>query len=105
MLINPSDKTASISQLERGVDSVKSWMTANRLKLNGGKTEILHITSNFIKSPSAVYSLKIGSDYVHIVSSARNLGVTFDNHLSMASHVNNICRAANFALRKIAWIG
>ena len=49
MLINPSDKIAAISQLEQCVDSVKSWMTANRLQLNGGKTEILHITSKFAR--------------------------------------------------------
>ena len=104
MLINPSDQIAPISQLEQCVDSVKSWMTANRLKLNGGKTEILHITSKFARSSSTVDSLMIGSDCVHTVSSARNLGVTLDNHLSMASHVNNICRAANFALRKIGQI-
>ena len=105
MLFNPSDKIAAISQLEQCVDSVKSWMTANRLKLNGGKTEILHISSKFARSSSTVDSLMIGSDCVRTVSSARNLGVAFDiNHLSMASHVKNICRAANFALRKIGQI-
>ena len=85
MLINHSEKSAEFSQLERCVDSVKSWMTVNCLKLKGAKTEILHITSKFVKSPSAVDSLKIGSDCVHTVTSARNLGVTFDNHLNMAS--------------------
>jgi hypothetical protein len=104
MLMNSSEKAAAISQLEQCVNSVKSWMTANRLKLNGGKTEILHITSKFIRSSSAVDSFTVGSDCVQTVSSARNLGVTFDNLLSMTSHVNNICRAANFALYKIGQI-
>ena len=99
MFINPSDKIAAIStQLEQCVDSVKSWMTADRLKLNGGKTEILPITSKFARSSSTVDSLMIGSDCVRKVSLARNLGVIFDNHLS------NTCRAANFALCKIGQI-
>ena len=62
MLINSSDKIAPISQ-------------------------ILHTKSKFARNTSTVHSLMIGSDCVHTVSSARNLGVTLDNHLSMASHV------------------
>ena len=33
MVINPSKKTAAISKLEQCINSVKSWMIANRLKL------------------------------------------------------------------------
>ena len=79
-------------------------MTANRLKLNSGKTEILHITSKFLRSSSPVQAIQIGSEEVNTVSSARNLGVICDSNLTMIKHVNNICRAANFALYKIGQI-
>ena len=33
--------------------------------------------------------------------SARNLGVIFDRHLNLESHINNVCRSAYFHLRNI----
>ena len=104
MLTKPSERANAISQLEQCICSVKAWMSANRLKLNEGKTEILHIRSKFARSSSPVDSLRIGSERVESVSSARNLGVAFDNNFTMATHVNNICRAAHLALRKIGQI-
>ena len=70
MLINPSGKAArkasstaraaATSQLEQCVQNVKSWMSANRLNLNSGKTEILHITSKFMRHLLPVEYLQIG---------------------------------------------
>ena len=112
LLINSSEKAmgkasstaTATSQLEQCVHNVKSWMVANRLKLNSGKTEILHITSKFTRRLLPVEYLQIGLESVQTVSSARNLGVTFDNNFTMTTHINNTCRAANFALRKIGQI-
>ncbi|XP_072048716.1 uncharacterized protein [Amphiura filiformis] len=48
--------------------------------------------------------LHVLSESVDAVPSACNLGVTIDIHLSMSAHVNNICKAANFVLRKIGQV-
>ena len=42
-----SDRALLIPKIERCVDDIKRWSTANDLKLNGDKTEVLHITSRF----------------------------------------------------------
>ena len=34
-------------------------------------------------------------------TTARNLGVTFDSHLNLESHINSVCRSAYFHLRNI----
>ena len=34
--------------------------------------------------------------------SARNIGVVFDETLSLERHVNSVCKAASFHLRNIA---
>ena len=36
---------------------------------------------------------------------ARNLGIIFDKHLFMSSHVNSICSSASLALRNIGRVG
>ena len=61
MVINASDKDQRISQLENCISDVKQWMAANKLKLNDGKTEILHLTSKFANNVTSLDSLQIGS--------------------------------------------
>jgi hypothetical protein len=104
MVFNPSESSTAITKLELCIKDVNNWMTVNKLKLNGSKTEILHLSSKFSRKSIPIDHLQIDSDSVQAVSSARNLGVTFDNQLCMSTHVNNVCRAANFALRKIGQV-
>jgi hypothetical protein len=100
MIINSANRDQAISRLEKCVGDVKRWMTSNSLMLNDGKTEILHITSRFVKNTTPLESLQIGSSVVQAVSKARNLGVIIDNHLTLSSLVNAVCQSANLALRK-----
>ena len=50
VLDDKSDRALLIPKIERCVDDIKCWSTANYLKLNGDKTEVLHITSRFRNS-------------------------------------------------------
>ena len=50
VLDDESDCALLIPKIERCVDDIKRWSTANDLKLNGDKTEVLHITSRFRNS-------------------------------------------------------
>ncbi len=85
------------------IQDIRSWMIRNKLKINDDKTEFLIISSPRAKlafNPS----LKIGEVTVEPTSSCRNLGVLFDKHLSMESHIVNVCRCMMFHLRSIAAI-
>jgi hypothetical protein len=80
-------------------------MTSNKLKLNDEKTEILLIhPPNKPLPPSAPSSVSIGNADITLSSSARNLGVTITDTLSMDKHITNICRSAYNELRKISTI-
>ena len=68
--------------LELCVKDIKTWSTANYLKLNEDKTEVLHIKSRFQK-PSDLSNIQIGDSTVESTSCARNLGVQFEDNLSM----------------------
>ena len=64
---------------------------------------MLHIKSRFRK-PSDLSNIPIGDSTVESTSCARNFGVQFEDNLSMEKHVNNVCRAASFALHKLGQI-
>ena len=81
-------------------------MTLNKLKLND-KTEAL-IVSLGRKSRTLSFSF---SDFITVAcvsvplsDSVKNLGVTFDCHLRMKTHVFILIRSANFELRRISSI-
>ena len=101
----PDQLDATILRMQECVGDVKRWMTCNKLKLNDDKTEILLIHSqNKPLPPSAPSSISIGNSDITLSSSARNLGVTITDTLSMDKHVTNICRSAYNEIRKISTI-
>ena len=82
-----------ISKLELCVKDIKAWSTANHLKSNEDKTEVLHIKFCFRK-PSDLSNIQIGDSTAESTSCARNLGVQFEDNLSMEKHVKNVWRAS-----------
>ena len=98
-----------ISELLRSMQScisdVKAWATANMLKLNDSKTELMLVTSKRSKHlhnlPS---SITIGNAQIPFKQSVKNLGFALDCHLTMNAHVSNIARTCYFELRRFASI-
>ena len=66
------------------------------------------IVSSGRKSRSLSFSfpdfITVGCASVPLSDSVKNLGVTFDCHLTMKTHVSNLVRSANFELRRISSI-
>ena len=90
-------KADTLKSLENCIADVRSWLMANKLMFNGAKTEIIHFTSRFRRA-DLLSPLKIESSYLCGVPLLRNLGIFYDNHLSMKAHVNRMCRTSNFQL-------
>lgn len=88
-----------LSILQNCVEAVKNWMAANYLSLNTRKTEVLVCApDSFV--PTVINNLGFLSSMVQ--SNVRNLGVTFDQALSLEKHVNNLVRSCFFHLRNVA---
>ena len=97
----PSDFHLLIHDIEQRVDSVGSWMTGNRLKLND-ETEALVVGPRRRVSVSQDSHLRVGSHDISFKSHVKSLGVHIDATLSMAKHIDHISRSAYLEIRRIS---
>ena len=97
------EQAGSISRIEACVSEINSWMVSNKLKLNRGKTELLVLSARHRPPPSIEY-IDVSGEQIKPTSSARNIGVIFDEHMSLDKHVTNICKASFFHHRNISKI-
>ena len=85
------------STIEDCVRDIDLWMLANKLKLNSDKTEILVFLSCYCPRP-ALNNLVIASQTVDCSTTAKNIGVIFNNSLIMLPHVTAVCKSSFFHL-------
>ena len=83
---------------------IKIWMSKKMLKLNDDKTEVLYISSPYFQKSLPNPTLKIDQSSITPATSARNIGVIFDNCDQMREHITSVCRASHFHLRNIGSI-
>ncbi|XP_072047052.1 uncharacterized protein [Amphiura filiformis] len=100
MLLHPSERNFAIPRLELCLRDIKAWSIRNRLVLNDSKTEVVHISSKFVKTPSFP-KITIDTSEIEVSRVARNLGVIFDSSMDMKDHVKSVVRAASFAIYRI----
>ena len=102
----PPDRMSELlHSMQSCISDVKAWATANVLKLNDNKTELMLVTSNRSKHlHSLPTSITIGNAQIPFKTSVKNLGFTLDCHLTMKAHVSNIARTCYFELRRLASI-
>ena len=99
----PPDRISELlHSMQSCISDVKAWATANMLKLNDNKTELMLVTSKRTKHLPT--SITIGNAQISFKKSVKNLGITLDCHLTMNAHVSNIARTCYFELRRLASI-
>ncbi len=80
------DSELARERVETYISDLREWMAINFLMLNDDKTVFLVIGSCF-KDPPLLSNLTIGSNEITKSNSARNLGVIFDQGLTMEEHI------------------
>ena len=94
-----------LHSMQSCISDIKAWATANMLKLNDNKTELMLVTSKRTKHlHSLPTSITIGNAQIPFKQSVMNLGFTLDCRLTMNVHVSNIARTGYFELRRLASI-
>ena len=79
-----NELTASIN---KELDHVNKWLTANRIGINGKKTNYILFS---YKRKISLPLIKIGKDKIHEIDSTKFLGVYFDKNLSFKNHIDSI---------------
>ena len=94
----PPDRISELlHSMQSCISDVKAWATANMLKLNDSKTELMLVTSKRSKHlHNLPTSITIGNAQIPFKQSVKNLGFTLDCHLTMNAHVSNIARTCYF---------
>ena len=94
-----------LHSMQSCISDVKAWATANMLKLNDSKTELMLVTSKRSKHlHNLPTSITIGNAQIPFKQSVKNLGFTLDCHLTMNAHVSNIARTCYLELHRLASI-
>ena len=98
-----AEQPGSIAKIEACVSEIDSWMVCNKLKLNRGKTELLILSARH-RPPPLIDHVDVFGEQIEPSTSARNIGVIFDEHMSLEKHVTSTCKACFFYLRNICRI-
>ena len=97
---NSGSAPCASAKLELCLLDIRCWMSENQLTLNDSKMEVLHVSSRF-RQRQELGAITSGGSQVGPSPSLRDLGVILDCHLTMQQHVNNTCKKASLALRRI----
>ena len=87
------------------ISDVKAWATANMLKLNDNKTELMLVTSKRTKHlHNLPTSITIGNAQLLFIQSVKNFGLILECHFTMNAHVSTIAEICYFELRHVSSI-
>ena len=93
--------TKNVSNIELRISQVHTWMVVNKLKLNGPKTEFMILGKKQMLDLNKP-CLKVEDTLIAPAHSVRNLGVIFDENLTMNEHIDNVCRSMFSTIRSIS---
>ena len=85
-----SDHSIALEKINLCISDIRTWMIKNKLKINDSKTEFLVLTSSFFNQQFNDLQITVRSTESNSSLSARNLGVIFDSHLNLESHINTV---------------
>ena len=91
----------AVTALQDCIVDIKTWMTADKLKLNDDKTELIVIGTRGQLHRISISQVSIDHVKVCAVCNVRNLGKWFDNHLSRKTAINKTCQSVLYHMHNI----
>ena len=99
-----NDLNLTIRKNEMCIEDTKIWMDSNKLKLNNDKTEFSVLKNKHQIKEHIDCVMKIDDIEIHSSDSLRNLGIVFDENLSLCNHVDSVFKSVTFQLSRISSI-
>ena len=101
----PDGISELLHSMQSCIGDVKAWASANMLRLNNNRTELMLVISKRTKHLHVLpISITIGKAQFPFKQSVINLGFELDCHLTMNAHVSNIAQTCYFELRRLVSI-
>ena len=102
----PPDKISELlHSMKSCMSDVKALATANMIRLNDNKKELMLVTSKRTKHlHNLPTTITIGNAQIPLKQSVKKLGFALDCHLTMNAHVSNIARTCYLELHRLASI-
>ena len=86
------------------IEDIRNYLCKNELCNNGDKTELLIIGTRQQLAKLKFNSITVDGTTINKAEYARNLGIIFDENLTMERHIKKMCKTGYFHLRNIATI-
>lgn len=103
----PSDKASednALTAMQDCICSVRDWLINHELLINDCKTEIIFIGTKQRLAKVSLNHIFVGNAKISCTDSVKNLGVFFDQNLTMGKQISKVCSNAFYQLYKLKQI-
>ena len=97
------DIDTEVTRTQNCISNVKTWMDENKLQLNESKTEILFMSKPSMLSKFQKPVMEINGNEIIPSTQVRNLGVIFDETLSLSPHISTMCQKMFIDMKQISF--
>src|SRR5277367_1348413 len=98
-VISVKDSSTAGNCMSNCIADIRSWMQSNLLLLNDSKTEVILLGTKQQLSKLSNLEISVGGANIKSCSKVKNLGIVFDNNMTMQDYVNNVCKTSYFYIR------
>ena len=95
-----TEEESGIAGMENCIKAIRAWMIMDKMKINDIKTEFLIIGTKQLLNKVNIKTLSVGDSAVAPAAMARNLGVLFDENMTLLPHINT-CKTALYYIHNI----
>jgi hypothetical protein len=97
-----SELPATIAVIEQCISDIHGWLSAHKLCLNLGKSEVILLGSRPLVKKCHPPAIRIGNITINSKSTVRDLGVILDENLTFEQHISHVSSASFLHLKVIS---
>src|SRR6218665_1062724 len=96
-----SDAMAAIQAMTLATGALVAWMSSNRLRLNPSKTHYIWLGTRQQLAKLDLAAMAVRFPHIAVSLTVRDMGLTLDQQLTFAPHINRLCRDCYYQLRQL----